>query len=151
MTPQNLIFGACGAKKCEKCVSIDMGKRSKITFLHYGIRFPSKNSSPYRDGSPSKSEFRALSVSIKSQVSSLNSQLSTSQLSSLHLLSERARQKFLGVGGCPGQNRKVKSSGFPRFYTPQCPPSTFLILCLKAKKTAQVARYCMRSFQRVQG
>ena len=36
-------FRACGAKKC---VSIDMEKRSKITFLHYGIRFPSKKFLP---------------------------------------------------------------------------------------------------------
>ena len=127
-----------------------MGKRSKNHFFTLWNKVPlKKNFSPYRDGSPSKSEFRALSVSIKSQVSSLNSQLSTSQLSSLHLLSERARQKFLGVGGCPGQIRKVENSGFSGFYTHQWPPSTFLLLCLKAKKNAQMALCGRRSFQRV--
>ena len=45
--PQNLIFGACGAKKCEKMrVFIDMKNDKKIIFYNCGIRSPSKKILP---------------------------------------------------------------------------------------------------------
>ena len=74
--------------------------------------------------------------------------LSISQLSSLPLTSERARQKFLGVGGVPRPNLKFHLCRFFHFYTHQSAPSTFLLLCPNASKNAGIARYCRRSCKR---
>ena len=51
--------------------------------------------------------------------------LSISQLSSLPLTSERARQKFLGVGGCPGQTPRKFCRVFSVFVRPSHPPQLF--------------------------
>ena len=93
-----------------------------------------------------KNEFRALSELVTSLPQPLN--LSISQLSSLPLPSERARQKFLGVGGCPCKFASEIFSRFSDFYTHLFPPSTFLLLRPNASKNAAIARFCSRSCKR---
>ena len=56
--------------------------------------------------------------------------LSISQLSSLPLTSERARQKFLGVGGCPGQTPRKFCRVFPIF-SRTCSPLQLFCCCVQ--------------------
>ena len=96
-----------------------------------------------------KDEFRALSELVTSNPQSLSSSISQiSQLSSLPLPSERARQKFLGVGGVPRPKLKSHLSGFFDSCTHHLPPSPFLLLRPNASKNARIARYCSRSCKR---
>ena len=92
-----------------------------------GLRGSSKGGGCFLKGSNAKreqikNEFRALSDLVTSLPQHLSFSISQiSHLSSLPLTSERARQKFLGVGGCPGQTPRIFSRAFSIFVRTSSP------------------------------
>ena len=130
--PQNLIFGACGAKKFGKSRFYRHGKMTKIPRFNYGTRYPQNfSASVCATGLPLNQN------SGRSQlVSSLKSQLSTLNLSTLFSSSpiwESTAEVSRGRG-VPRPNSKSRKLGFFRFLYAPVAPINFSVSVSKSER-----------------